>query len=145
MGTDAPGKFLFVTNFFPSSVTVFSIASNGSLSLVTGSPFPTGRGGGLESLTAFPGKSCVPNQILVDYFANANTPGAPDATVRVINPGTSDAVSVASPTRKAGSTGGGGEDLCALIYVIDANQELSECCGCYISANGLLTRRSTTT
>jgi hypothetical protein len=64
----------------------------------------------------------------VDYYANANTSGAPDATVRIINPGT-------------GSNSGFTEalDLCALIYVFDANQELSECCGCFISANALLT------
>jgi hypothetical protein len=74
----------------------------------------------------------------VDYYANANTSGAPDATVRVINPGTSDAVSFA-PIGKAGPTVGVAEDLCALIYVFDANQELSECCGCYVTANALLT------
>jgi hypothetical protein len=71
----------------------------------------------------------------VDYFSNANTPGAPDATVRIINPGTTDA-----HTRPGnGSPGTEGEDLCALIYVFDANQQLSECCGCYVSANALLT------
>ncbi len=66
----------------------------------------------------------------VDYYANANTPGAPDATVRVINPGTTD---------DPGHVGTEAEDLCALIYVFDANQELSECCGCYVSPNALLT------
>jgi hypothetical protein len=66
----------------------------------------------------------------VDYYANANIPGAPDATVRVINPGTTD------DPRHVGTEA---EDLCALIYVFDANQELSECCGCYVSANALLT------
>ncbi len=62
----------------------------------------------------------------VDYYANANTPGAPDAVVRVINPGTTNA----SRTEAA--------DLCALIYVFDNRQELSECCGCFVSANALL-------
>jgi hypothetical protein len=64
----------------------------------------------------------------VDYYSNANTAGAPDATVRVINPG-------------SGSNSGNTEalDLCALIYVFDANQQLSQCCGCFISANALLT------
>ncbi len=66
----------------------------------------------------------------VDYYANANTLGAPDATVRIINPGTTD-----DPSH----VGTEAEDLCALIYVFDANQELSECCGCYVSANALLT------
>jgi hypothetical protein len=63
----------------------------------------------------------------VDYYSNANTTGAEDATVRVINPGTTSL----SSSQAA--------DLCALIYVFDANQEMSECCGCFISANALLT------
>jgi hypothetical protein len=63
----------------------------------------------------------------VDYYSNANTTGAEDGTVRIINPGT---------TSKSASEAA---DLCALIYVFDANQEMSECCGCFLSANGLLT------
>ena len=74
---------------------------------------------------------CRPGTVYtVDYYANANTAGAPDATVRIINPGTTD---------DPASNGKEARDLCALIYVFDANQEMSECCGCYISANGLLT------
>jgi hypothetical protein len=57
----------------------------------------------------------------VDYFDNANTNGAPDAKLRLSNPGT---------------TGGA---VCANIYVFDANQELSACCSCYLSLNGLRT------
>jgi hypothetical protein len=57
----------------------------------------------------------------VDYFANANTSGAPDGTVRIDNPGTS----------------GGG--LCAAIFVFDVNEEMSECCNCYVSPDGLRT------
>jgi len=60
----------------------------------------------------------------VDYFANAHTTGAPDATERILNPGT--------------STVGAG-NLCADIYVFDANEELSECCSCIITPDGLLT------
>jgi hypothetical protein len=63
----------------------------------------------------------------VDYYSNAHTTGAEDATVRVINPGT---------TSKSSSEAA---DLCALIYVFDANQEMSECCGCFVSANALMT------
>jgi hypothetical protein len=62
----------------------------------------------------------------VDYYANANTVGAPDATVRVINPGTTDAAAV--PV-----------DICALIYVFDATQEMSQCCGCRLTPNALMT------
>jgi len=57
----------------------------------------------------------------VDYFANNTSAGAPDATVRINNPG---------------STNG---DLCAMIYVFDANQEMNECCGCITTPDGLRT------
>jgi hypothetical protein len=61
------------------------------------------------------------NTLLVDYFANANTTGAPDATVRITNPGTSF------------------ETLCADIYVFYTDQEMAECCACAITPDGLLT------
>jgi hypothetical protein len=57
----------------------------------------------------------------VDYFANANTSGAPDGTVRIDNPGTA-----------AGN-------VCASIYVFDPDQELSECCSCLLTPDGLRT------
>ena len=56
----------------------------------------------------------------VNYFSN-NVWGAPDATVRIDNPGV---------------TGG---NLCAMIYVFDYDQQLSECCGCQETPNGLRT------
>jgi hypothetical protein len=57
----------------------------------------------------------------VNYFSNANTPGAPDGTVQITNPGTA-----------PGS-------VCALIYVTNPAEELLECCACKISRHGLLT------
>src|ERR1700691_3116204 len=57
----------------------------------------------------------------VDYFSGANTSGDTDGTVRITNPGTS------------------GGNLCAAIYVYDSFQELSECCSCKVTPNGLLT------
>jgi hypothetical protein len=57
----------------------------------------------------------------VDYFANANTAGAPDGTARLDNPGTA-----------AGN-------VCASIFVFDPNQELSECCSCLLTPDGLRT------
>jgi hypothetical protein len=57
----------------------------------------------------------------VDYFSNANTAGAPDGTLRITNVGTS------------------GGNLCAAIYVYDQYQELSECCSCLLTPNGLKT------
>jgi hypothetical protein len=57
----------------------------------------------------------------VNYFSNANTTGAPDATVRGDNPGL---------------TYG---NLCAMVYVFDQDEQLSECCGCVLSHNDLRT------
>jgi hypothetical protein len=59
----------------------------------------------------------------VTYFDNNTTTGAPFAFVHILNPG------VASGA------------LCASIYVWRNDQELSECCSCPITANGLLTLR----
>ena len=57
----------------------------------------------------------------VNYFSNANTAGAPDATVEITDPG--------SPIG----------NVCAQIYVFDVYQELSECCACLVTPNGLRT------
>jgi hypothetical protein len=54
------------------------------------------------------------------YYSNANTTGAPDATVRIVNDGNTDG------------------NLYADIYVLDDSQELQECCGCLVSKDGLL-------
>ena len=56
----------------------------------------------------------------LNYFAN-NVAAAPDETVRIDNPGL---------------TYG---NLCAMIYVFDADQQLTECCGCVETHNGLRT------
>ena len=45
-------------------------------------------------------------------YANANTPGVPDGTLRITNPGETYA------------------NLCAMIYVFTADQQMEECCGC---------------
>jgi hypothetical protein len=63
----------------------------------------------------------LPDTLKVDYFANANTTSAPDGTLRLDNPG---------------SAGG---SVCANIYVFDSFQEMSECCSCYLSPDGLRT------
>jgi hypothetical protein len=58
----------------------------------------------------------------IDYFANNAVAGAPDATVRVSNPGTASAA-----------------NLCAMVYVFDNDQEPTECCGCLVTPDGLRT------
>src|ERR1035438_7407260 len=54
------------------------------------------------------------------YYSNANSANAPDATVRAIN------------------DGGNGGNLYASIYVFDDSEELTECCSCVITPDGLL-------
>jgi hypothetical protein len=56
----------------------------------------------------------------LNYFSNNAAP-APDATLRISNPGL---------------TYG---NLCAMIYVFDADQQLTECCGCVQTHNNLST------
>jgi len=67
------------------------------------------------------GTTGAPDLLKVNYFTNANTTGAQDGTVQILNPG--------SPTG----------NLCAQIYVYDSNEELSECCSCLVTPDGLRT------
>ncbi len=55
-----------------------------------------------------------------NYFANATTGGSPDATLRFTEDG-----SIA-------------QTECAMIYVYAADQQLTTCCGCPVTANGLV-------
>jgi hypothetical protein len=55
----------------------------------------------------------------VTYFSN-NVAAAPDETVRIINDGDS------------------GGNLWAAFYVFNSGQELTECCACVVSADGIL-------
>jgi len=62
----------------------------------------------------------------INYFSNnypvgTVTPAAPDATVRIDNPGLVYG------------------NLCAMIYVFDWDQQMTECCGCVETHNGLRT------
>jgi hypothetical protein len=62
-----------------------------------------------------------PDTLKVDYFINANTAGAPVAVVQLTN---TDYV---------------GGNLCADIFVFDAEQEISECGACLLTPNDLRT------
>jgi hypothetical protein len=61
----------------------------------------------------------------VGYYSNANTTGAPDGTLRLVNDGFRDD---SSPLG----------DLCAAIYVFDDREEMQECCSCKVTPNGYL-------
>ncbi|HEY6768519.1 MAG TPA: hypothetical protein VI386_27490 [Candidatus Sulfotelmatobacter sp.] len=72
--------------------------------------------------SAFAATTTPPADTLkVNYFSNANTAGAPDGTVRITHPGT--------------ATG----NVCASIFVFDPQQELTECCSCLLTPDGLRT------
>ncbi len=75
----------------------------------------------LSLLTVGMGVASAQDVFKINYFSNANTAGAPDGTVRIDNPGL---------------TYG---NVCAMIYVFAPDQQLSECCGCVESHNGLRT------
>lgn len=55
------------------------------------------------------------------YSNNTNKAPGWDQVVRIIDPGTD-----------------GSPAVCAMLYVFDQYQNLKECCGCYLSMNGLL-------
>jgi len=59
----------------------------------------------------------------VDYYANNTTSGAPPATLRF-----SQHDSLSGPQFSS---------ECAMIYVFAADQQLTECCGCPVTTNGL--------
>lgn len=83
---------------------------------------------GSDTISATSGSVSGSAQVTIDpllavtYFDGANVAGlAADANVRISN---------------TGMTGG---SLCAMVYVFDANQEMSECCGCVVTPDGLRT------
>ncbi len=70
----------------------------------------------------------------VTYYSNANTTGAPDATLRIINDGDYTGCIVTGDVECIDPS----EPLYAAIYVFDDSQEMRSCCACEITADGLL-------
>jgi hypothetical protein len=68
---------------------------------------------------------------VVGYYGNANTAGFPDAQLNIVNPGSTGGYSFTDFKTPIG-------DLCANIYVFTSDQEMVECCSCFISPNGQL-------
>ncbi len=66
----------------------------------------------------------------VTYYSNANTTGAPDGTLRIINDGDYTIADDAPPSEPG--------TLWAQIYVFDDSQEMRSCCACPITPDGLL-------
>lgn len=63
----------------------------------------------------------------VNYYSRRNNTAGADASVNIINPGTTGAPSSADHGT-----------LCADIYVFNSRQSMIECCSCPISANGMI-------
>jgi hypothetical protein len=74
-------------------------------------------GNGFAQAIVYTGDNSV---YFTTYYSKANTAGAPDTTVRIINDG---------------DTNG---PLWADIYVLDDSEELQECCSCQVTPDGLL-------
>jgi len=68
----------------------------------------------------------------VGYYGNANM-GFPDAQLDIVNPGSTGGYSAFNPSAPPGVPFG---DLCANVYVFTSDQEMVECCSCFISPNG---------
>jgi hypothetical protein len=74
------------------------------------------------ALVVFAGLAQAQSPYRVDYFANATTSGVPNATLRLDNDGSA-----------------ADANLCADIYVFNANEEITECCSCLETPDDLLT------
>ena len=66
-----------------------------------------------------------------NYFSNNTTPGAPPATLRFTEHGE-------NQVEKGNGQVYSATEICAMIYVYAADQQLAECCGCPVSINGLV-------
>ncbi len=84
----------------------------------------------LIAMAAIPSFAQYPvySPYLIDFFANNPGPGgAADQNVRLVNVGEF-GTPLSSPVG----------DICANVYVFDANQEMVACCSCRVTPNGLL-------
>jgi hypothetical protein len=82
----------------------------------------------LGLLVLVPAMALAQGTYYVDYYANNDgpEPGEPDQIIRIINVGT-----LGTPlTSPVG-------DICANVYVFDANQEMIACCAARITPNEL--------
>jgi hypothetical protein len=76
-----------------------------------------------------------PGVELENYFSNASTTGG-QAYVNIIAPLEGDTTGPSAAVREG--------ETCAMIYVFNTEQSLQACCGCPVTADGLLTLNITT-
>ena len=117
-GTYSDGSTQDVTQQASWNIDTPTIASITSGGVVSG--LQVGTTGVEASINGVQTSDTVTVQPLltVSYF---DATSGIDSTIRVTNPGTT------------------GQDLCAMVYVFDQDQQMSECCGCLVSQDGLLT------
>lgn len=100
----------------PNIATVSSIGMASALQI--GSTTIQAQSNGL---TGSANLTVVPLVLVSYYNRAAAVKSGIDGTVRITNPGLTQG------------------NLCAMVYVFDQDQELNECCGCSISADGMRT------
>jgi hypothetical protein len=80
MATNQVGTLLYSADL-NNVISGFSIAANGALTSVPGSPFSNGLPGfGLLSLTVFPAKNCCPAPVIGNAFATPDILWVPNHT-----------------------------------------------------------------
>jgi hypothetical protein len=117
-GTFTDGSTQDVTQLTTWNVDTPSIASITSAGLATG--LQVGSTGIEASVNGVQTSDTLTVQPLLTVAYFDATSGT-DSTLRITNPGTT------------------GQNLCAMVYVFDQDQQMSECCGCLVSQDGLLT------
>ncbi|MBV8281305.1 MAG: Ig-like domain-containing protein [Candidatus Eremiobacteraeota bacterium] len=117
-GTFTDGSIHDVTQQVAWNVNAPAVASISGGGLATG--LQVGSTGIVASLNNIDTSDTITVQPLftVAYF---DAVSGVDSTIRITNPATTE------------------QSLCAMVYVFDQDQQMSECCGCLISDNGLLT------
>src|SRR5271167_4625218 len=87
------------------------------------------------AIPAFAQGVYAPGVELQNYFSNASTTGG-QAYVNIIAPLEGDTTGPSAAVREG--------ETCAMIYVFNTEQSLQACCGCPVTADGLLTLNVTT-
>jgi hypothetical protein len=117
-GTYSDGSTQDVTQQASWNIQSPTIAAVTAAGLATGQR--VGTTGVTASLNGVAASDILTVQPLLSVAYFDATSGV-DSTIRITNPAVT------------------GEDLCTMIYVFDQAQQMSECCGCLVSQDGLLT------
>jgi hypothetical protein len=102
-------------------------SSNGHVAVINSDGLASSKDNGSTTITASfrhlhtASTLRVLPMLQVNYFSHVNEDGQKNSSVRITHPG--------SPHN----------DLCAMVYVFDQDQQMSECCGCLTSPNALRT------